>query len=341
MIKLICLLLLINSQLAFTSFGRLAPQYSVTKSDIDIKIAKKWFDHYYSNGKDDFHQAFIRGDKYKKTIQLVLSRYQIPFDFYYLAMTESYFNNHARSNKKAVGLWQFIPSTAKAYGLIINNQIDERRHPVKSTIAAAKYIRDLYNIFQDWTLAAAAYNCGEYRVLRAIKKGGTRSFAELARKKLLPSETINYVSKFWVTREIDAKIRNVEYDSSADLYSNFSPIFIGEKGASIKTLALIAEIPLKLLIKYNPDISSQVSMLPGNFTVYMPRDNAEVYSSFVRQKGVISKLQKPESLKLLGVKNSRKGDDIKITFLSNQQLKIKNIRTKEEVVINKKDLSKI
>jgi membrane-bound lytic murein transglycosylase D len=341
MIRLICLLLLIKSQLAFASSGLVGAQYSVTKSDIDIKIAKKWFDHYYSKGKDDFHQAFVRGDKYRKTIQLVLSRYQIPFDFYYLAMTESYFNNHARSNKKAVGLWQFIPSTAKAYGLLINNQIDERRHPVKSTIAAAKYIKDLYNIFQDWTLAAAAYNCGEYRVLRAIKKGGTRSFAQLAKKKLLPSETINYVSKFWVTREIDNKIRNTEYNSSADLYSHSSPVFIRENGASIKTLALIAEISLELLIKYNPDISSDLRTLPGNFTIYVPRDNAEIYSSFVRQKGVISKVKKPESLKLLGVKNSRKGDDIKITFLSNQQLKIKNIRTKEEVVINKKDLSRI
>ncbi len=154
---------------------------SIKRIDVDLNIAKKWFDYYYQKGNSDFENAFVRGLKYKKSIQMVLRKYGIPSDFYYLAMTESYFNNHARSNKSAVGIWQFIPSTARTYGLIINESIDERMHPVKSTIAAAKYLKDLYNIFNDWALAAAAYNCGEYRVLKAIKKGQTRSFCRLAK----------------------------------------------------------------------------------------------------------------------------------------------------------------
>lgn len=314
---------------------------SVSKKDIDVKIAKKWFDHYYAKGSEDFQSAFERGDQYKKSIELVLKRYQVPVDFYYLAMTESYFNNHARSHKEAVGLWQFIPSTAENYGLIVSEQIDERRHPIKSTIAAAKYLRDLHNIFQDWTLAAAAYNCGEYRVLRAIKKGGTRSFAKLAEMKLLPDETINYVSKFWVTREIDAKIRKKSSMVSMDRYLDSGTITIKSLGTKLETLSLISELSVDEIISYNPGITKKMSSFPINFNLYLPRVNANLYSSFIRQNGVVSKVTKPEALHLWGIKDSVKGDDIKITFISPQQIKIKNMRTKEETIINKRELSKI
>jgi len=314
---------------------------SVSKSDIDIKRAKKWFNYFYAEGQREFGLAFERGEKYRKTIQLILSNYGIPKDFYYLAMTESYFNNRATSPKSAVGLWQFIPSTAKAYGLIISESIDERRHPVKSTIAAAKYIKDLYNIFQDWTLAAAAYNCGEYRVLRAIKKGETRSFLELSRKKLLPEETINYISKFWVTREIDSKVRNRSYGKDKDKYLNTMPVEFKLDNVSIYQISLISEVEKDEIMALNPDLRSGTTHLSKGVTIYLPKANAFLYNDFIQHKGIISKLQKPDALSALGLKSSKKGDKIKVTFRSNQKIKIKNIRTKIEILIDKKDLSRI
>ena len=89
-----------------------------------------------------------------------------------------------------------MPGTARRYGLIVNQYVDQRRDPIYSTEAAIKYLTDLYNVFNSWELAIAAYNCGEFRVLRAIMKGKSRDFWELSRQKLLPPETRNYVPKF-------------------------------------------------------------------------------------------------------------------------------------------------
>lgn len=326
---------------AFCAINNFSDLISIPKSDINITIAKKWFDHYYSSGKDDFYLAFEKGDNYKDSIELVLKRYEIPLDFYYLAMTESYFNNFAVSEKKAAGVWQFIPGTAKNYGLIISDQIDERLHPIKSTIAAARYIKDLYNIFQDWTLAAAAYNCGEYRLLHAIKKAQSRSFSVLANKKLLPDETINYVSKIWVTREIDQKIRLRGERKILDKYLNSSPIAIEGDGITLDSISIISEMPRESIVAYNPDLVQTKGALPKGILIYLPIENANHYADFIRYNGVISSLRFPASLKNYGFVNSKEGDKIKVTFISNQSIKLKNVRTSEETILNKKDLPRI
>ena len=315
-------------------------QVSISKTDVNIKSAKKWFDFYFTDGKKDFEDAFNRGSKYKGIIQAILRKYSIPDDLYYLAMTESYFNNNASSNKGAVGIWQFIPSTAKNYGLRVTKNIDERKHPIKATIAAAKYLKDLYNIFNDWALAAAAYNCGEYRVLKAIKKGGTRSFSKLALMKLLPEETINYVSKIWVTREIAYKIKG-DKNRGSSTYKDISSIKLGKKELSINTLSLISELSVEDIIKHNPDIINVKSALAPEMTVYLPKKHVDLFIDFTSKKGVLSRLKKPGYLVTWGLKDAKKGDNIKITFLNSSKLKIKNVRTKEEIIIKVKDLSKI
>ena len=307
---------------------------SISKSDINEESAKKWFNFYYSSGREDFNSAYERGLKYRKSMELVLAKFGIPLDFYYLAMTESYFNHTAQSSKKAAGIWQFIPSTAKAYGLKINNGIDERIHPIKSTIAAAKYLKDLHNIFNDWALAAAAYNAGEYRVLRAIKKGQTRSFKELAKRNLLPKETIEYVSKIWVTREIDLKIRKPS-NSLKDIYLSTSPLRVPVKDFDLKTISVISEVKLNEIKKLNPDIYNEniSKQLEGEVTIYLPQLNATVFNSFIRNNGLISKVKKPKFLESFGLIDNKVGDQIKVTIVGEGKLKIKNIRTKKAVIV--------
>ena len=110
-----------------------------------------------------------------------------------VARVESSFNPLAVSPKGARGMWQFMPATARHFGLRVDARYDDRLDPQRSTIAAARYLHFLHGLFGDWKLALAAYNAGENRVSRAIRNGGTRDFFELSRRRLLPLETRRYV----------------------------------------------------------------------------------------------------------------------------------------------------
>jgi len=133
-----------------------------------------------------------RCGRYQEMMQGILNKYGLPEDLIYMALIESGFNPQAYSWAHASGPWQFISSTGKLYGLTYDWWLDERRDPVKSTHAAAKYLKNLYEEFGDWRLALAGYNCGEVRVRRAISSAGTRDFWRLH----LPRQTRNYVPLF-------------------------------------------------------------------------------------------------------------------------------------------------
>ena len=119
----------------------------------------------------------------------------VPLELKYLPVVESAFDPMATSRVGAAGLWQFMVPTAKHYGLTVNSLLDERRDPIKSSQAAARYLKDLYKSFGDWTLAIAAYNCGRNNVLKAIKRaGGARDYWAIY--PYLPRETRGYVPAF-------------------------------------------------------------------------------------------------------------------------------------------------
>lgn len=148
--------------------------------------------HYFAKSKN-FKAALARSGRYLPMMQHIFQEHGLPKDLVYLALVESGFSPYARSPKDAVGMWQFIESTGRRYGLKINGEVDERRDPEKSTQAAARYLQDLYKQFGCWYLAAAGYNAGEKKVEGVINRYDTRNFWIMARKKLLPQETCNYV----------------------------------------------------------------------------------------------------------------------------------------------------
>ncbi|RZK56434.1 MAG: LysM peptidoglycan-binding domain-containing protein [Pedobacter sp.] len=123
-----------------------------------------------------------------------LKAYNIPAEIKYLPIIESSMNPHAISRVGATGMWQFMFGTAKAYGLNMDNFVDERKDPIQASYAAAAYFRDAYEELGDWLLAIAAYNCGKGNVTRAIDKAGSRDFWEI--RKFLPKETRDYVPAF-------------------------------------------------------------------------------------------------------------------------------------------------
>ena len=132
---------------------------------------------------------------YNPIFEEALESYQVPLELKYLPVIESALNPSAVSRAGAVGLWQFMIGTGKQYGLEVTSLIDERRDPIKSSYAAAQYLRDLYGIFGDWTLVIASYNCGPNNVTKAIKRaGGAKDYWTIY--PYLPAETRGYVPAF-------------------------------------------------------------------------------------------------------------------------------------------------
>lgn len=156
---------------------------------------EKWIDYFTGRGRKHMVKYLERSEHFIPFIHPLLRQYGLPEDLVFLAMIESGFNNTARSTAKAVGPWQFIPATGKRYGLSVNWWVDERRDTRKSTLSAAAYLKDLYEMFHSWELAAASYNAGEAKLARAIRRYGTADFWALTRHRFLRPETRDYVPK--------------------------------------------------------------------------------------------------------------------------------------------------
>jgi LysM repeat protein len=157
----------------------------------------RYFINYFTNrGKPYFEKILARSGKYMPMIANVLNDEGLPEELAYLALIESAFLPQATSSQGAAGLWQFIPSTARLYGLRIDTWLDERRDPEKSTRAAAAYLKELHSLFGRWYLATAAYNAGPGAIDRAMQQSGAKDFWTLSQRAQLSEETRNFVPKF-------------------------------------------------------------------------------------------------------------------------------------------------
>jgi len=166
------------------------------KSDLPLMIndtVAGYINYFSTRGRNTLINAWRRGGKYHDMIIRILREEGVPTDLFYQAEAESGFYPTAVSKAAARGMWQFMASRATGYGLERNWWVDERQDPEKSTRAAARHLKDLYNQFGDWYLAIAAYDCGPGNIQRGVQRTGYADFWELYKRNVLPQETRNYV----------------------------------------------------------------------------------------------------------------------------------------------------
>lgn len=181
----------------------------------------------------------------------------IPEEIKFLSIIESTLNPHAVSKSGAVGPWQFMYTTAKGYGLVMDGYVDERKDPVQASHAAALYFKDSYKRLGDWLLAIAAYNCGTGAVSRAVAKfGGNPTFWDI--KHLLPKETQNYVPAFIATAYVMNYYMKHEIYPSAPEFNTFTDIIDVERVISLASIAKAADLDLKELSLLNPSYKKQI-----------------------------------------------------------------------------------
>lgn len=286
-----------------------------------------------------FIQSYKRSGRYRPQILEALKEAGIPAELSWLPLIESGFKVNALSRSRALGLWQFIPSTGYKFGLKRDIYVDERLDPVKSTKAAIAYLKELHQIFGDWATVLAAYNCGEGRVLRVIRAQNVNyldNFWDLYER--LPRETARYFPKFMATLHILKNPEIIGLDLiDVDLPLEYESVTISRQ-VHLKDVAKKIGISEKFLKKFNPEL--RYNILPGNsYSLRVPPGKGDVLlakideipiSSKRRQAFVYHRIRSGESLSVIArryrtsVKNIIRANNIRRSnfIIAGKKLKI-------------------
>jgi membrane-bound lytic murein transglycosylase D len=241
------------------------------KQEFDIPIVinakvEQFIQYFQTRGRRVFSSWLARSERYIPFMRNLLKESGLPEDLVYMALIESGFNPYAYSRAKAAGPWQFIYLTGKRYGLVSNWWIDERRDPEKSTLAAAKYLKDLYDMFECWYLAAAGYNAGERKIATAMKRYQTEDFWELTKYRYLKRETKDYVPQM-IAAALIAKdpekygFVGIEYQEPL----RYEKVKVPEV-TDLRLIAQACEVNLDEIKELNPELSRWCT--PPNFPEY-------------------------------------------------------------------------
>jgi membrane-bound lytic murein transglycosylase D len=173
-------------------------------------------DRFLARDRQSIVQGLKRRDAHYHTMSRIFSEYGVPLDLLNVAMIESGFQPEARSNVGAVGIWQFMKSTARVYGLKVGTAEDQRKDPVLSSVAAARHLRDLYLKYNDWNLALAAYNAGCGSLARSMRGTQKTDFWSLARRGSLRGQTARFVPRFIATAIIARNLKHYGFESEVE-----------------------------------------------------------------------------------------------------------------------------
>ncbi|MDR2690901.1 MAG: transglycosylase SLT domain-containing protein [Dysgonamonadaceae bacterium] len=222
---------------------------------------------------------------YFPMIEEILDKYGLPLELKYLTIVESALNPTARSRRGASGLWQFMMATGKSYGLEINSLIDERLDPVKSTVAACRYLKDLYDIYGEWSLVIAAYNCGAGNVNKAIRRAnGKTDFWKIY--GFLPRETRAYVPLFIAANYMmNYYAYHQLYPAQMETPSATDTVMINQR-MHFDQISTILNIDKEELRALNPQYKKDV--IPGNGKPYVLKLPSQMACAFAEKENDIA-----------------------------------------------------
>lgn len=240
------------------------------------QIVKRFILRYVQRGQKQVARMKRMSEYYFPIFEEALDRYGLPYELELMPVIESALNPQAHSHMGAAGLWQFMPATGKRYGLEINSLVDERMDPIKSTEAACRFLKAMYDIFQDWNLVIAAYNCGSGNVSKAIHRaGGKRDFWSIY--PYLPRETRSYLPIF-----IAANYAMNYSDEHGICPAPLEKIMLTDtiltnRRLHLEQVSTKLEIPLDELRRLNPQYTRDI--LPGGTTyaLCLPSEKAGLF----------------------------------------------------------------
>lgn len=263
-----------------------------TKFDFPVTWNKQtamWVKFFTGKGRQHFINYTQRAGRYAPVLSKIMADNGLPRDLIYLAMAESGFQNHARSWAKAVGPWQFMPATGKKFGLNIDWYVDERRDPLKATIAAANYLKNLYGMFGSWELAAAGYNAGEGKIARATRMYRSKDFWRLTKGRYLRPETKNYVPKIMALAIIGKNLdvfgfNDIAFEKALD----YEEIMV-KGNADLYEVAEVLQLDFEEVKRYNPEVIRwQIPPYLESYALRVPVGTKEAWDNYQDKDSVIA-----------------------------------------------------
>ena len=257
-----------------------------THSDLPLMMTDQvagFISYFSGRGRGVFERAYARSGRYHDMIVSTLKEEGVPQDLIYLAQAESGFHPLAVSRVGARGIWQFMASRGRGYGLNHNMWVDDRQDPEMSTRAAARHLKDLYNQFGDWYLAMAAYNSGPGRVQAAVKRTGYADFWELYRRDVLPKETRNYVPIIMAMTIMTKNpsqygLTNVEMERPA----KYDTVTINYP-VDLRLVAQCIGSTQDQLQDLNPSLLRVTTPREGKFDLHLPAGTKEQYETAIAE----------------------------------------------------------
>ncbi|HHS50479.1 MAG TPA: LysM peptidoglycan-binding domain-containing protein [candidate division Zixibacteria bacterium] len=276
----------------------------VLRGEFDIPVVwndrvKEKIIYFQTRAREPFSEWLRRSGRYTPMMKEILAEKGLPLDLAYLPLIESGYAPTAYSWAHAMGLWQFIKSTGRIFGLEVNWWLDERRDPVKATYAAADYFTSLYRKFGDWELCLAAYNCGDGRVARSIASQGTSSYWELK----LPNETMNYVPLYFAALIIAKDPAAYGFDVEYYPPYEYETITVTQP-TNLELIAKCTDTSLAFIKAINPEVMRYCT--PPDATHYQVRVPRGKAGSFAERYAAV-----PESEKTVWAKHKvKKGETL-------------------------------
>src|SRR5580700_5040142 len=255
-----------------------------THSDLPLMMTDQvaGYISYFSNrGRGTFERAFARSGRYHDMMVSILKQEGVPQDLIYLAQAESGFQPTAVSRAGARGIWQFMGSRGRGYGLQHSLWVDDRQEPEKSTRAAARHLKDLYAEFGDWYLAMAAYNSGPGTVQAAVRRTGYADFWELYRRNVLPKETRNYVPIILAMTIVSKNLSQYGFDDvSRDEPVAYDSVTINYP-VDLRLVAECVDATPAQLQELNPSLLRLSTPRAGPFELHLPHGTKDQYETAI------------------------------------------------------------